>query len=154
MPERRDNVDILVRNGPAIDAIWPDIVGYLDTKQNGEVDAYHLFAKIRRRGAIVFVVYVDGDLEAACVGQLEITAKSRTFWIELMGGEVMNKWLPELIDGIETYARSVGAQSIGCRARPGLAKKLRNMKWQYGNTEMMLPVNGVPYGQEVEQARN
>lgn len=150
----RENVDIIIRNGPSIDAAWPDIADEIDALEVRGIDSMEVFSKLRRRTAILFLVYVEGTYMASAVAELEITTKRRSLYVMMMTGRHMSKWLPELIDALKDYADRVGAEEISCLARRGLAKQLREMKWTYGTTEMVLPVNGVSHGRKEQQTED
>ena len=151
------SVEIDHYNGLATELVWPIASQWLQEldRRADDIQSWDLYEEVVSGTSVLFLVSVDGEHKAAAVGTLNVTSKKRVFWITAMGGENMPAWIGELSDDIAQFAESVGAESVGCAARPGVAARLRNLerpqRWRRGVTYMTLELKN---GQAIRPDQN
>ena len=77
--------------------------------------------------AILWVAFVDGVLQSAALTQIENSENSKSCSVLACGGEGENDW-PQLLAGIERYAKFFGCNCMRIAGRKGWARVLKNYK--------------------------
>lgn len=98
----------------------------------------HLFSSIEERKSMLWLIYADQKLKAACVLYLSSERASIVVWF--LGGSDSHEWLPTLVEKVKDYARFLGRDLVEVFVRPGLAKKLRRLSFKSLHEYMRLEV--------------
>jgi len=126
-----------------IDAVWHDIVGYLDfteTRSHGTMSAESIRDAIRDRDMQAMVV-VDDDNEIIGVAVTELRSSptgTRVLHIVALAGDRFDEWQEEGDRILRKWALSIEAPVVQLVGRRGWVKRLKPLGWQEDAVMMTL----------------
>ncbi len=126
-----------------IDAVWPDIVGYLDfaeARSHGTLTAERIRDAIRDRDMQALVAVDDDDeITGVAVTEVRVAATgTRVLHIVALAGDNFEEWQEEGDRVLRQWARSIEAPVVQMVGRKGWAKRLKHLGWQEDAVMMTL----------------
>jgi len=112
-----------------VDHYWPEIVRVL-----GEVPGYYDFFTTEwtysraREGALQVWGFTDGMVQGIALTQILVFPAQKAFEILASGGPGMLDFIDEMDTVFQRLATEAGCNTIICRVRPGLARRLARDK--------------------------
>lgn len=117
-----------------VDVVWEDARRWLEpaVKSGGlrySIDAIKEMID-KRIIALWAVLDDDNEMRAAITTRVQQYPEARWLEMDWIGGEEMDKWLPQLDDTLSGYARSMGCQFMSGQGRRGWMKPLGELGWE------------------------
>jgi len=112
-----------------VDHYWPEIVRVL-----GEVPGYYDFFTTEwtydraRSGGIQIWGFTDGMIQGIAITQILVFPAQKAFEVLAAGGPGMLDFIDEMDSVFQRIAREAECNTIICRVRPGLARRLARDK--------------------------
>lgn len=112
--------------------VWPIVEPMLQRavdKNPGLYTTEDIKLELLESKQLLWIIYQDGEIEAACTSKVLQFPRGRSLLIEWLGGEKMDAWLDDAMDMIEAYASDMGCSRVEVYGRKGW-KVLKRYGWK------------------------
>lgn len=115
-----------------LDVVWPALrPEILSALSHGAGEHYtedHYYSAVKSGAMTMWVGHEGQHIVAGGILSVQQHPKHKTVFIELLAGERLQAWLPQVETLLKEFRDLVGATTIEASCRPGLAKKLTGWK--------------------------
>lgn len=116
----------------AVDSVWPMVEPMLQRaldKNPGLYTARDLKKDLVEGAQVLWVIFADGNIDAAFTSRVVQYPVSRMLVVEYLGGDHMVDWLEHGLEILESYANDMGCTRMEVYGRKGW-KILKKYGWQ------------------------
>lgn len=120
--------------GRDVPAVWGYFQRQIDRAlSHGDGDSTtsdHMLNRLMSGGMQLWVVHEDSELIAALVVSVHVYEAKKTVVIELAAGRDLDRWADHMEKLLIQFKDLVGADTIECSCRAGLAHRLKKRGWK------------------------
>lgn len=85
-----------------------------------------IYQDLKNQTMFMWVIHDGDEVIAGMIYSIQIFPNKKTLWVEILAGQDMDSWLPELEQRLAEYKEILGADTVEASCRVGLAKRLKN----------------------------
>jgi hypothetical protein len=115
-----------------LDFVWsalrPQILKALSLGAGEHYTESYYFDAVKSGAMTMWVGHEGRQVVAGGIISVQQHPKHKTVFVELLAGERLDAWLPQVETLLKEFKELVGATTIEASCRPGLAKKLAGWK--------------------------
>jgi hypothetical protein len=123
------SAEIVCVHPSEVEKYWPTVSPWIKrAMERGDLGRFDVVeADVKSQHAILWVAYVNRELAAAAVTQIDKTERSTVCTVQACGGSGVNNWI-QLLEVIETYAHNHGCDCVRFMGRKGWSRLLKQYR--------------------------
>ena len=123
---------------------WDELGPFVDkaaSRYSKEYDLSDVWDALLEERALLFGIWLDGEVKGAMTVSPVEQPKRKTLVIELVGGEDVVLWYTDTIRQLKEFARRAGYDAITSNARKGWRKMANSVGFKEASTTYEMDLN-------------